>query len=263
MEYENIMDRIDKEEQQYKKTSKFSTFFQPEVLKPFLIINMFNVMQILSGTYLIVFYAVDILSHVQNSHFDHFLAAVFTACVRFLFSIVASLLLAIIGRRTLALTSGLGTTLSALCLGTFLHQNCSDSGLVSALLVLIYVATNTVGFMILPGVMLGELLPARIRGLAGGLSFMLFNFVLFAVTKVFPFIKSLVGVYGVFWLFGIASLFATLFLYLLLPETKGRTLNQIEDYFQQSNILWQTRNRKWTKTDDGVKEKKETERLAV
>ncbi|KAJ8972555.1 hypothetical protein NQ314_000142 [Rhamnusium bicolor] len=236
-ETEHLILRVKSDNQHHQKTN-FRTMFQPEVVKPFIIINVFNTMQILSGTYIIVFYAVDILSHVQGvEHIDHFLAAVLTACVRFIFTIIASFLLVLIGRRTLAMISGLGTAISALCLGTFLHQNCQGNDYVSALLVLIYVATNTVGFMILPGVMLGELFPAKIRGLAGGLTFMLFNFILFGVAKVFPFVRGIVGVSGVFWIFGISSLIASMFLYLTLPETKSKTLSQIEDYFHQENFF--------------------------
>ncbi|RZC37090.1 Sugar tr and/or MFS 1 domain containing protein, partial [Asbolus verrucosus] len=256
-ETEHLIERVELEVKTSKKAeTKSEIFFRSEVIKPFIIINLFNLMQIMSGTYIIVFYAVDILSHINGEHIDHFMAAVLTACVRFVFSLIASLLLAMIGRRALAMTSGLGTAISALCLGTFLYprDNCfasSSDGHFAALCILLYVATNTVGFMILPGVMLGELFPAKIRGLAGGLTFMIFNFVLFAVAKAFPFVKSVVGMHGVFWIFGGSSLLASLFLYLMLPETKGKTLSQIEDYFQQDNITWVARKRgDANKTDD-------------
>lgn len=211
-------------------------------------------MQLLSGTYLIVFYAVDILKYVQGGQkLDHFVVAILTACVRFVFSIIGCFLLAFIGRRTLAMVSGLGTGISAIFLGTFLHQNCQGLNYVPALFVLIYVATNTLGFLILPGVLLGELFPAKIRGLSGGLTFMVFNLMLFGVSKVFPFVRSVVGISGVFWIFGASSLMACLFLYLALPETKSRSLSEIEDYFQRKGFLWVRRT--------GGKGKTETDSL--
>lgn len=252
-ETEHLIERVETDTDATKRENKgqISLFFRSEVSKPFAIINVFNFMQILSGTYIIVFYAVDILSNINGHNIDHFMAAVLTAGIRFIFSFVASLLLALIGRRTLAMISGLGTAVSALCLGTLLSPgNCFTSGYFAAFCILVYVATNTVGFMILPGVMLGELFPAKIRGLAGGLTFMFFNFVLFGVAKMFPFIKNCVGIHGVFWIFGGSSLFASLFLYIMLPETKGKTLSQIEDYFQQKNVTWVGRNK--AKTDQNV-----------
>lgn len=108
---------------------------------------------------------------------------------------------------------------------------------------MVYIAANTVGFMILPGVMLGELLPARVRGVAGGLTFMVFHALLFGTAKLFPLAKDSVGVHGIFWIFGGSSLVASMFLYLVLPETKGVTLGQIEDYFSEKNVLWVTRDK--------------------
>lgn len=99
--------------------------------------------------------------------------------------------------------------------------------------------------MILPGVMLGELLPSRVRGLAGGVTFMLFNFLLFGTAKVFPFAKAQMGIHGVFWFFGAVSLLASVFLFLTLPETKGVTLSRIEDYFAEKNFLWARRSEQW------------------
>lgn len=55
--------------------------------------------------------------------------------------------------------------------------------------------------------------------------------------------KSSMGMAGVFGLFGASSTLATIVLFLLLPETKGKSLLQIEQYYQKSNILWQTRKK--------------------
>lgn len=207
-------------------------------------------MQNLSGTYLVVFYAVDIIAHI-NSDMDSFLAAVITAAIRFLCAIVSSVLLAVVGRRTLAMASGIGTAVSASGLALYM-QYCDAYGMeysieIPAICLTLYVATNTVGFMVLPGIMLGELYPAKVRGIAGGLTFMLFNMTLFFAAKTFPFIKRSIGIHGIFWMFGGSSLVACVFLYLVLPETKGRTLSQIEDYFLQKNILWVTRDKDWEK----------------
>lgn len=49
-----------------------------------------------------------------------------------------------------------------------------------------YVCLNTIGLMTLPGLLIGELLPQRARGVGGGFTMFLFNFVLFGVAKIFP-----------------------------------------------------------------------------
>lgn len=260
-ETEHLIHRFENETQNQKKITT-AALLQPEVVKPLIIINVFNILQILSGTYLIVFYAVDLLKNIHGTeNIDHFVIAILTACVRFIFSITGSVLLTLVGRRTLAITSGLGTALSTLFLAVLLQQHCQVPDYGPAVLVLIYVAMNTIGFMILPGVMLSELFPAKVRGVAGGFTFMIFNFVLFGVAKAFPFVQSSVGSSGVFWIFALVGIVASVFLYLTLPETKGQTLSEIEDYFQRNGFLWIGKQKRALKMD--LNQLSETEKLNV
>lgn len=232
------------EDEKKDKISPLKILFQFEIIKPFFIINVFNFLQVFSGTYIIVFYAVDIISHISHDSIDNFLAAVLTACVRFMFTIASSVLLGLIGRRTLALSSGIGTAISAISLGIILRSEPTEySGYIAGLCILIYVAMNTIGFMTLPGILLGELYPVKFRGFGGGLTFTLFNSLLFIAAKVFPFFKNTINMSGIFWIFGISSVICSVFLYVMLPETKGKTLAEIEDYFKQDNWTWIGRNK--------------------
>ncbi|KAK7871482.1 hypothetical protein R5R35_010204 [Gryllus longicercus] len=225
-------------------------FSRPDVYKPFFIVVTLNIMQIFSGTYLVIFYAVDLLEKA-NAGMDEALAAVLTAAVRVVFTAVACGLLSWTGRRALALSSGLTSGLAAVAMGSALYVRDGDaqgqgSDPYAAIVVgclLVYMAANTCGFFVLPLITIGELLPAKVRGLAGGYIFASFNLALFAATKVFPSVTSEIGAHGVFWVFGIASLTGTVFIYLALPETKGQSLAQIEDYFRGKNFLWVTRHK--------------------
>lgn len=147
-----------------------------------------------------------------------------------------------ITRRALVMISGAGTAFCTLVLAFLLMQG-PGSGWLPPTLILAYVAFNTLGFFLLPGLMIGELLPTKVRGLCGGYIFCLFNAVLFGFTKLYPVMKSAIGMSGVFGLFGASSSLATIVLYLMLPETKGKSLLQIEQYYQESNIMWVTRKK--------------------
>ncbi|KAK4875499.1 hypothetical protein RN001_011921 [Aquatica leii] len=241
-EIEQLIKRA-KEEKLHREQhpqSTWRTFCTPQVLKPFMIVNIFGLFQSLCGVYLIVFYAVEIISTMGNE-MNEFLAAVLTAGVRFVFTIVASILLAFVGRRTISLISAIGTSLTAFCLALLLYSECYSKTYFVTVILLLYVATNTIGFLVLPGVLVGELFPTKIRGLAGSLTFTNFNLTIFGVTKIFPYMKALLDIHGFFLLFGVFSFIASIFLYLTLPETKNKSLNEIEDYFLQENILWITR----------------------
>lgn len=214
------------------------------VLKPLLIINIFHIMMILSGTYLIVFYAVDIISEF-GTDVNSMTAAVYTAVVRLIFTISACFMLYHLNRRTLSILSGFGSGISTTILAIFTYvrlgqQKSSVDTVVPAICVLCYIAANT-NFMVMPGVMVGELLPAQIRGRVAGYIFTGFNLFFFVVAKIFPYISQRLKSHGVFMMFGLASFGASLVMYLFLPETKGKTLGEIEDYFQENNWFWVVR----------------------
>ncbi|XP_049779719.1 facilitated trehalose transporter Tret1-like, partial [Schistocerca cancellata] len=198
------------------RPSLLQTFLQPRVYRPVLIVNLVNMTQIFSGTFMLIFYSVDLIREADEAGEvgvgGEFGAAVLTAAVRLAVAVLACALLLWLGRRPMA------------CL-------------------LLYIAANTAGFFVLPIVATGELLPARVRGIAGGYIYFFFNLVLFAVAKLFPLAVRAVGVSGVFWAFGAFSLLGTVLMYLAVPETKGRTLNQVEDYFDGENALWVTRRK--------------------
>ncbi|KAJ8731470.1 hypothetical protein PYW07_004634 [Mythimna separata] len=219
-----------------EKINFFETVRRAPVLKPLLLINAFNILQILSGSYVVIFYAVDIVKDSGGS-LQPTMAANASALVRLGVTVLACILLLRITRRALVLVSGIGTAVCTLALAGLLSQG-PGSGLTPPALILSYVAFNTLGFFLLPGLMIGELLPTKVRGLCGGYIFCLFNCVLFGFTKLYPVMKNAIGIAGVFGLFGASSLLATVVLYLLLPETKGKSLLQIEQYYQKPNILW-------------------------
>lgn len=203
-------------------------------------------LQIFSGTYIVIFYAVDIVQDVAGDGMDSLVAAILTAVIRLVFSIVGCFLLYYMNKRTLCIMSGIGSTVTSLGLGIFTLARIGETPTsvdvwFTAVCIIVYIASNTLGFMMLPGLMVGELLPAKIRGMCGGYIFMLFNIILFVFSKMYPLMKATIGIHGLFIIFGVSSLLGTIFMYLVLPETRNRSLIQIEQYFEKSNFLWMNR----------------------
>lgn len=236
--------------------SVISTIMQPSVLKPLILINAFNILQILSGTYLIVFYAVDIITEICNfgdaMEISTMQSAVITAVIRLLLTIIYCYLLLKCSRRKLYLSSCFFSGIFALLLSMFLYikgnseKSFNDLIIIGALM-LLYISFNS-PLMLVPGIMVGELLPLSVRHWSG-IIFTAFNLMLFGITKLFPLIQSILKSRGLFLMFGVSSLLATVLFYWFLPETKSRTLNDIEDYYQQPNWIWQRRARKLDKAD--------------
>ncbi|XP_076635527.1 facilitated trehalose transporter Tret1-2 homolog [Colletes latitarsis] len=233
-------------------SSAISTIVDPSILKPLTIINVFNILQLVSGTYIVVFYAVDIVNDIGGDTINSYLAAVCTAVIRTIFSFIASLLLLKLGRRCLGMLSAFGSAAASLAIAGYMIFKNESSFLdvyVVGICLLIYVGANTMGLMILPPLMIAELLPQRARGIGGGFTFFLFNLLIFFVTKVFPMVNDIVGITGIFTIFGVGALLEAIFIYVAVPETKKSTLEEIEDYFQQDNVFWITRLRERRKDE--------------
>ncbi|XP_053593435.1 facilitated trehalose transporter Tret1-2 homolog [Microplitis demolitor] len=218
-----------------------SKIIHPGVIKPLIIINVFLFLQALSGTYIIVYYGVDLIQDIGKGSVDKYMAAVVTATIRFIFCLLSCVLLLKIGSRTIAIVSGTGTALSSLVLATFVLMRIEESYFdkyIIGVCLFMYVSLNTIGLFTLIGTIISELLPHRARGIGGGFSMFIFNFSLFITAKIFPLLKNLVGMGGVFIIFGISASVLTIFMWLTFPDTRNRSLQEIEDYFNGENILW-------------------------
>ncbi|KAJ1527898.1 hypothetical protein ONE63_007833 [Megalurothrips usitatus] len=228
-----------------KKTSTWRLFLQPHVVKPMVIMNVYNILQSLAGTFIVIFYATDLLSSVLPPSVNAELVAIMTAAVRLVLSAVGAAALQKWGRRPIALVSACGTAATTAALGLVLFYGWADSaGYVAAVLALSYVALTSFGMFIMPGLMMSELLPTSVRGVASSATTSIFNISLFSYAKLYPLLKDLLGSAGFFWLFSAAAVANLVWTYLFLPETNGRSLNEIEDYFRGGTWLWHRRPRR-------------------
>jgi Sugar (and other) transporter len=98
---------------------------------------------------------------------------------------------------------------------------------------LLYIITSTFGFLTIPFTMLPELFPQRVRGLTAGITVCIAYFMSFVVIKSYPSMLSWLGNGAIFLFYGIVSLLGTVFVHLALPETKGKTLQEIENIFKK------------------------------
>jgi len=77
-------------------------------------------------------------------------------------------------------------------------------------------------------VVISEIFPNRIRGAAMSVAVAFLWLACFVVTFTFPLLNKWLGHAGVFWLYGIICVGGFVFIFLRLPETKGKTLEEIE-----------------------------------
>jgi MFS family permease len=199
-------------------------------LKPFVVmVVFFSVMQF-SGVNAVAFYTVSILNGV-GSGLDAFLATNIIGLVRVVMSVVACILTRRFGRRILAISSSLGAAASLLGLGA------AGPGWAPVALLVAYICFISIGLVPLPWVMVGEVFPSAVRGLGSGASTCHCFLVFFAVVRTGPDLIASVGIHGAFYTYGAVALGGAVFLYAFLPETRNRTLQDIEDTYCRADRL--------------------------
>ncbi|XP_055606602.1 facilitated trehalose transporter Tret1-2 homolog [Uranotaenia lowii] len=222
---------------QSSQPSTLDNIRKREFLQPLLTLLVFFFTMQFSGVNIVAFYSISLMKTTIGSNINEYLAMLIVDMVRVITSLVACVLLRMFGRRFLAMLSGTGTTVSLIGLSIFLYfqtsipvyQNLSWMSLIFLISYIIFIG---IGLFPLPWCMSGEVFPIATRGIGSGLTSS-FNFIcFFIVIKTGPSLFDAIGTNGTFMFYGIISLLGTLLLYMILPETKNRTLQEIEEAFR-------------------------------
>lgn len=210
---------------------------KPEFYKPLgIILLCFFVMQF-SGVNSVAFYTVSLMKNITGPGNEYF-SMIIIDTVRVLSSFIACVLLKMCYRRTLLMISGTGTSLCMIAVSVCMYfskinpDNANISWF-SMTFLIGYICFISIGLFPLPWVLQGEMLQQVTRGFSSGLT-SCFNFVcFFIVVKTFVQLSLVMETFGVFMVYAVIALIGTFVLYLILPETKNRTLQQIEDGFSK------------------------------
>jgi facilitated trehalose transporter len=129
----------------------------------------------------------------------------------------------------------LGMTISMLILSVYASygEHLPFKNWVTTAFLLIYIITSTFGFLTIPFTMLPELFPVRVRGLTAGITVCFAYLMSFITIKLYPTMFLMMGNGCVFLFYGVVSLLGTLFVHQILPETKGKSLQEIENLYKK------------------------------
>lgn len=205
--------------------------FKPYLRRPFLIGILLPMFSHLSGIAAIMYFAPNILNESIKSVESSFLGAVLVGLVNSIFTFIAIMNIERYGRRRLLLVGVIGAAISLMGVGVLFAIG---SNLVIIPL-LIYVACFAFSYGPIVWVIISEIFPTKIRGLAvsiGSLSLMVTGFF---ITLTNPIFIETIKPAGTFFLYGVLTLPAIWFIYKYVPETKGKTLEEIEMSWKMLN----------------------------
>lgn len=206
-------------------------------LRPALIVGIgLAIFQQVTGINTVIYYAPMI---VQSAGISSASGAILTTAgigtVNVLMTVVSMWLIDRVGRRPLLLTGVAGMVVTLGSLGWVFHA-ASRAGVLSWLAVIsmmVYVACFAISLGPIFWLLISEIYPLKVRSSTEGLAAM-FNWTSnLAVSLTFLSLLHLVGPTRTFWLYGFFAVAAWFFSYRLVPETKGRTLEQIEQFWRK------------------------------
>jgi len=185
------------------------------------------------GVNVIVFKTVAVFETVESS-VDPYTSTFIVGVVQLAATAISLGLVDRAGRRPLLIISALITsfTMGSLALYlTLLPQVPEYLKWIPLALIIGSFIGFSIGFATIPFCIMGELLPQSTRSLTGAISSSFNLTTLFLALKFYDSLAAVIGYGGVFWLYSGVSFLAAVLIYFLLPETKGKSLSEIEEIF--------------------------------
>jgi len=216
-----------KESFKQEKGSSIRQLFRPGLRIALIIGVALAVLQQITGINAIMYYAPEIFKQTGAGTNASLVQTILVGFINFLFTILALWLIDKVGRKALLLVGSSVMTLCLAVIGIAFHTG-HTSGPLVLIFILLYVAAFAVSLGPVVWVLLAEIFPNRIRGRATAIASMALWAADYVVSQSFPPMLNSAGPAMTFWIFGIMSLITVLFTWRVVPETKGKSLEEIE-----------------------------------
>ncbi|CAF4838681.1 unnamed protein product [Pieris macdunnoughi] len=163
------------------------------------------------------------------------LATIIIGCTQLVGSIIAPFCVEISGRRILLLVSTGVCCVSMIVFGCHFFLIHINSPLVEHIKwlplasLVVFFMSNNMGFGVIPSTLTGELFNSNVRSKGTASVFVVSWISGFIITTIFNTLISSIGAYAVFWFFSFTCGLAFLFTLFFIPETKGKSLIEIQE----------------------------------
>jgi len=193
---------------------------------------MLSVFQQFVGINVVLYYAPTIFKGLGMTTDASLFQTIIVGAVNLIFTIVAIVTVDRLGRKPLQIIGALVMAVSMLALGAnFMFHG---KGLIALMSMLVYIAGFALSWGPVTWVLLSEIFPNQIRGKAMAVAVAAQWIANYLVSSTFPFLNKnpyLVKIFHhgfAYFIYGIMSILAALFVWALVPETKNRSLEQME-----------------------------------
>jgi len=211
----------------------------------------------LSGINIVIFYT-GFIFNAAHIDLKTELAIILVGVMQVIATFIASMIVDKTGRRVLLLISISIMAVCKILLGVYFYLNDNDAssveniGWLPVVALCLYIIVFSLGFGPIPWLMVGELFAADIKGVGGSAAGSFSWIFAFVVTKTFSNIQNAIGIGPTFWLLSGFSILGTFFVFFVVPETKGKSLSEIQEMLAGDTMSVDT-NVTASVSDDGNK----------
>ena len=207
---------------------RFSALFSGPFRKPLLIAVVLMACSQFCGINAIMYYSTKIFESAGGSKNVAFTSSVWVGLINLAFTFVAIGFVDRAGRRPLLLIGTAVQVIALAAVGWMFHAQIHGSGLL--IYVVLFIAAFAMALGPVGWLFCSEIFPNKVRGRAMSLAALTVWVSCYIVAQTFPMLNDnpTIGPAKTFWAYAIVSLFAFIFVFAFVPETKGRTLEEIE-----------------------------------
>ncbi|XP_057963823.1 sugar transporter ERD6-like 7 isoform X2 [Malania oleifera] len=168
----------------------------------------------------------------ESAGFSSNIGTITYACLQVVVTVLGATLIDRTGRKPLLLISASGLVIGCVLTGIAFYMKVHELSLkaVPALAVtgiLVYIGFFSLGMGAVPWVIMSEIFPINVKGVAGSIATLVNWFGAWTISYTYNFLISWSS-YGTFALYAVINALAILFVIVVVPETKGRTLEQLQ-----------------------------------
>ncbi|GJQ75914.1 hypothetical protein Trydic_g17974 [Trypoxylus dichotomus] len=191
------------------------------------------IFQQFSGINAVIFYTVTIFKSA-GSALSPDLATIIVDGVQLGAALCSVMLIERANRKFYLRLSSMGMCVCLAALGVYFHLQlngvkASGLGTLPLASLVLFIVAFSMGFGPVPWMIMSELFAPEIKGLASGLAVMTNWICVFLVTFTFPLMNTHLGGHITFYIFSIIMIIGTIFVQCFIPETKGKTLQEIQE----------------------------------
>lgn len=213
------------------------TIRKKEFYKPIIIMIHIYILGQWSGINMLVAFPIDLFPRMIGHNCDIPLLMLTLDIHRIVANTTALYVIQKVKRRTILKVTvciNIFALISCACYSyaKVIHMIPSEEYIVGISLVHVHMFSVATGSLPLCFIIAGEVFPLEYRGLAGGISVLFYSANLFVTVKTVPALLSAIDLYGTYILYSTLLVYSLVVVWFLLPETKDRTLQDIEDEFR-------------------------------